>query len=225
MKLCSKCKIEKNIEDFCPNKTYCKECNRAICKEYKKNNREKIQEYNKNYKEKNKAAIKDKNKIYYETNRKKIQEKSTKYLRERKIKDINFKITTILRSRLKKVVKNKTTNTMNLLGCSLNFFIDWLKFQFDKIMTLDNHGSYWHLDHIIPCSKFNLLDNKEQLKCFHWTNIRPLEKYENMTRKDNLTENDIIKTKIIRKKFLKQYTDKHNEHEYTILIYNKFKYL
>mgnify|MGYP007037379775 CR=1 FL=1 len=30
------------------------------------------------------------------------------------------------------------------------------------------------IDHIKLCSSFNLLDNSEQEKCFHYTNLQPL---------------------------------------------------
>ena len=43
-------------------------------------------------------------------------------------------------------------------------------------MTWDNHGEIWEIDHIIPCSKFNLTEEKQQKECFHYTNLQPLFK-------------------------------------------------
>lgn len=43
-------------------------------------------------------------------------------------------------------------------------------------MSWDNRGKYWHIDHIKPCSSFNLEKQEEIFRCFNWTNLRPLEK-------------------------------------------------
>jgi len=37
-----------------------------------------------------------------------------------------------------------------------------------------------HIDHIIPCKSFDLSDPKQQVKCFHYTNLQPLWSYENL---------------------------------------------
>ena len=50
-------------------------------------------------------------------------------------------------------------------------------------MTWENYGlETWHLDHIKPVSKFNLLDVDEQKKCFHYTNLQPLWAKDNIKK-------------------------------------------
>ena len=58
-------------------------------------------------------------------------------------------------------------------------------------MTFDNHGSYWDIDHIIPCSTFDLTKKEDILKCFHWSNMAPLEHIKNLS-KNNKIFNDMI---------------------------------
>ena len=67
-------------------------------------------------------------------------------------------------------------------------------------MNWNNYGSYWHADHVKPFSLFNVEDENDKRLMNHWTNLSPLEKYENM-KKGN-TYNDEIElnhtTKILR---------------------------
>ena len=52
-------------------------------------------------------------------------------------------------------------------------------------MTWDNQDQ-WDIDHIRPCSTFDLVSNEEQLKvCFNWRNLRPLWKRLNEQKGDD----------------------------------------
>ena len=42
------------------------------------------------------------------------------------------------------------------------------------------------IDHIKPCSSFNLLDESEQLKCFNYKNLQPLWAHENLSKGDKI---------------------------------------
>lgn len=52
-------------------------------------------------------------------------------------------------------------------------------------MTWENHGK-WHMDHIKPCSSFDLTDPEEQKLCNHYSNLQPLWDYENLQKRDKL---------------------------------------
>lgn len=54
--------------------------------------------------------------------------------------------------------------------------------QFTPEMNWDNYGSYWHVDHIRPCASFDLSRRKEQHRCFHFSNLQPLEGRENVRK-------------------------------------------
>ena len=48
-------------------------------------------------------------------------------------------------------------------------------------MSWDNYGK-WHIDHVRPCSSFDLTDAKQQEECFHYTNLQPLWAAENLQK-------------------------------------------
>ena len=107
---------------------------------------------------------------YRLAHRKEIQATNNNYVNKRKLTDPEFKLLLTLRSRLKSALsaKNaaKSTNTFDLTGCSTSFLMNYLEEKFKDGMSWSNHGE-WHIDHIIPCSSFNLLDEKEQEKLSH----------------------------------------------------------
>ena len=47
-------------------------------------------------------------------------------------------------------------------------------------------GSYWHVDHILPISKFDLKNQNEIQICYHWSNLQPLETFENISKSNNI---------------------------------------
>jgi len=67
------------------------------------------------------------------------------------------------------------------------FLKKWIEWQFNSNMTWENYGSYWHIDHVIPCSQYEL--NKD---VFKWNNLRPLEKFKNLSKNNKIIQNDIL---------------------------------
>lgn len=138
------------------------------------NNEEQTKEYNKQYRLKNKDKLKEKRKLWKLKNKEKIN----KYFRNY-TPSTNSKIASLLRHRIRSATKvanvKKFTSTNILLGCSMEFFKQYIESKFTTGMTWENRGVYgWHLDHIIPCSSFDLSDLEQQKQCFHYTNIQPL---------------------------------------------------
>jgi hypothetical protein len=55
-------------------------------------------------------------------------------------------------------------------------------------MSRDNYGYRgWHVDHIVPCSAFDLTNIEEQKKCFHYTNLQPLWAKDNLSKGNKFT--------------------------------------
>ena len=80
----------------------------------------------------------------------------------------------------------KVSGMQDLLGCSKKEFIKHIESQFTDSMSWDNYGTYWHIDHIMPCFTFNLLEEDQIRKCWHYTNLRPLSAKENLARSQRL---------------------------------------
>ena len=84
------------------------------------------------------------------------------------------------------VLKRRNTtrlgSTLTLLGVnSVETVIKHIEKQFKNGMTWNNHGE-WHLDHIKPCASFDLTCPVQQLACFNYKNLQPLEAFENMSK-------------------------------------------
>ena len=139
--------------------------------------------YNKEHPEKRKVIRAKYWKKYYIENKYTLNEKNRIYKLNKRHSDINFKILHTLRGRLHNVLKGtlKRTSTIRLLGCTIEFFKKHLESKFSEGMNWNNHG-LWHIDHIIPCCKFDLTRESEQKKCFHYTNLQPLWAQDNLTK-------------------------------------------
>lgn len=77
----------------------------------------------------------------------------------------------------------KSAQFNDLVGCSNAHLITHIEKQFSSGMTWGNYGFRgWHIDHKIPCSKFNLTDPLHQRACFHYTNLQPLWAADNFKK-------------------------------------------
>lgn len=110
-----------------------------------------------------------------------------KYAAKMKL-DVNYRVKLALRSRLHSILKTKAINkivknSFDLIGCTSNYLKLYLEQQFKPGMTWENYGvNGWHIDHIIPLSKFNLTTLEEQKKACHYTNLQPLWAFENLSK-------------------------------------------
>jgi hypothetical protein len=115
-------------------------------------------------------------------NKKRKQEKANIRDKERRIFDYNFRIRKNLRCRIRSALKlnRKVDSTFKLVGCNLEQLKQYLESKFLPGMTWSNYGKNgWEVDHIYPCSKFDLTKEEEQRKCFHYTNLQPLWALDN----------------------------------------------
>lgn len=187
-KWCGKCKKFNHLDNYGKSKQSwdglrgtCKEC---LKKENLKN-KEKMHQYNKEYWEKTKTQQQTKNKIWRENNKEyrlkngkeydkklwqkrkndeKYKEKYREYkklwCREQRKYNPQYKIQYNISRRTRELLNNNNASLKTLqLQCHLEK-------QFLDGMTWNNYGRMWHIDHIIPCSSFNLKRNIEKWRVF-----------------------------------------------------------
>jgi len=184
-----------------------KEKERETTRKYRENNKEKIRERLRIWRENNKEKIRENRRNYYLNNREKElalqriwNSKNSKRKKERKEKiymrnryhiDPDFKLRMSLRSRfwyeLRKHLATKEESSLVYVGCSIKQLKEYLENKFEEGMTWDNWSiNGWHVDHIVPCSSFDLTKEKEQKKCFHYTNLQPLWAKDNRAKHNKL---------------------------------------
>ncbi len=152
---------------------------RKTARDYAKRNPEKVHSLNKAWKSKNKERLRNYMRSYCRT------EKFKSYCNNRYANDPEFRIKTVLRSRLYVALKGKckSASTIQLLGCSIQKLQQHIEKQFLTGMSWENYGE-WHIDHRFPCASFDLMDPKQQRACFHWSNLQPMWATENRKKKD-----------------------------------------
>lgn len=194
MKRCTKCQQEKPLSEFYKRKdskdgyrSHCKSCMGIYEKERYPSIKKDKQKQRQKYYEDNREKILQSNKDWLDSNKEKRRDYIRSYMKQRYAQDINFKIKHNLRRRIQKAVKQKNSNTMNLLGCDLEKFKAHIASKFQDGMTWENYGK-WHIDHIKPCASFDLSDPKQQRECFHYTNLQPLWARDNLIKSNNQSQ-------------------------------------
>jgi hypothetical protein len=153
-------------------------------KGYYYNNLDKIKEYNKKYQIENKDRISEIKRKYNLINKIKIRKDKRKWKLKNWKENEGFRLKENLRHRIYLALKGtvKSKKTMDLIGISINDLWSHLEKSFKPGMTKNNYGKIWHIDHKIPCAVFDLTKPKEQVKCFHFTNLQALFVKENLSK-------------------------------------------
>lgn len=193
---CVECK--KNID----NKTYQKNKEKILKnkKKYYNKNFNNIKKRNKDYYQKNKEHIIEQNKKYYHSNKKHLNTINWKRRKVKLLKDPIFRLNCNMSNAIAKALKLKNSTKENKSYLKLvNFTIMELKkhleSQFENGMTWENYGQ-WHVDHIIPKSRFKYTSAKDETFkiCWSLNNFQPLWKKDNLS-KNNKTMEEYLKTK------------------------------
>jgi len=197
-KNCTNCKkkLEKNETNFrykskkkgiLTFRPICRPCERILTSDYTKSpaGKEMKKKAGKKYKSSPKGKAADKR--YYDKNQPILMKKTVARRAIKRKTDPHTKIRDNLSLRMRLALKEqnltKRNTTADLVGCSIPFLKKYLEKKFKKGMTWKNQGRFgWHIDHIVPCSKFDLSDPDQQKECFNYKNLQPLWAKENILK-------------------------------------------
>lgn len=189
MKKCSKCKELKPLDSFNKDsqkidkkQSHCRLCNSHKCNSWRHDNPDKFKLSVDNWKDNNKGYWVEWNQLNPHYN--------TLWFRKEIKTNPTFKLSSNIRSLIGMSFKNVLNNTYKkgkkteeILGCTLEEFINYLQSLFIEGMTLENHGE-WEMDHIIPISSAKT--EEEIYKLNHYTNFQPLWKEDNRKKSNKM---------------------------------------
>jgi hypothetical protein len=110
--------------------------------------------------------------------------------RERMDNDMNFKLQTLIRTRVRRFIKGTALfgHSVELLGCSLDEARAHIESQFQEGMTWNNWSHKgWVLDHIRPVASFDLTKEEDLRACWNYKNLQPLW-YSDNCKKSSIWE-------------------------------------
>ena len=215
MKKCRKCGINKEFDGFYKHSqtqdgrlNICIQCisvsnyNRRLAspevvrnsqRKWRSENKDRRTETEHEWRNNNAERVKFLSATYYRNNREKCIAAASKNNLKRRRACIKFRLSNILRSRLNKAIKGgyKAGSAVTDLGCSIPELKLYLESKFQEGMTWDNYGhKTWHIDHILPLSKFDLSNREELLRACNYTNLQPLWAKDNLVKSNKYTPND-----------------------------------
>ena len=169
-----------------------KERKREADKEYYDSNREAISNYHKKYNKENKKDIREKKRKYYLENRERILERQKTYNSNRAREDVNVRLKKNINRAISQSLKENSSfkdlkKIEELIGYPLAVLKDALENKFEDWMTWENFEIAWQIDHIIPQSLYNFLDESEIKKCWNYRNLRPVDSTTSLQKSQALS--------------------------------------
>lgn len=153
--------------------------------------KEYLKEYRKKYNETHKEQIKEKKKKYKQEHKDKTREQSKRHyynvLKNNELLLFKKRIRGLIRTSLDRKGQIKNSYTEEILGCNIDFFINYLIKTYE-----DNYNDEWkdeylsevHIDHIKPLKYAQNED--EVIKYCHYTNLQLLKKKDNLEKGSNI---------------------------------------
>jgi hypothetical protein len=208
-KRCCRCKNWKQLDYFSKNPrawdnllARCKDCDCERVKNSlkKPKNKKRRQLYDSEYN--SSKAGRNRWKRYRESKngKEKRRQYKRKWRNENKHK-LEWKLRQYMSSRAWEIYfkskKTKNISTIEMFGCGLLKLRCHMESRFEEYMTPENHGKKgWHIDHVVPCTAWDLNSPVEQRVCFWYKNLQPMWASDNIKKSDKYKEE--VKQKLIK---------------------------
>jgi len=193
-KKCGICKVWKKTDRFSNNKKTltglnlkCKKCSSIKFKEWRST---KDDEYRKSQliRQSINAVVRRESESEEDKKARRVK-RNKRYNEKRKI-DSKFRLNKIMGGSMWYSLRGnkKGTHWERLVDYTIDDLIEHLESKFTDEMSWENAGPYWHIDHIIPISKFNFEkpEDFDFKRCWALENLQPLEAIENLKKNNKL---------------------------------------
>lgn len=216
--ICFRCREEKSVEEYYDKGTVCIECIVKRSAEWADKNPEKSQaakdkwiEENREHKNattraqyhKNHPKERARSRTYYENNHDKCIISSRECAKRRRKSDPQYRALMTCKRRMWILFKSagvkKTLRSAELLGIDRAGLFKHLESIFLPGMTWNNRGrdkGCWHIDHRIPCARFDMTDPEQAKACWHYTNLQPMWAEDNWRKGDKIIVDGVRKEQI-----------------------------
>ena len=124
---------------------------------------------------------------YRANNPEKVKDIRNKYENKRRKSDPSFLLYKSMSNSLRAALKrsSKFARTWEVIGCTKEFFMNWIQSQFKRGMNWNNYGTKWHIDHKVGKEFFDHRIPEQVRVCWNWRNLRPLWAKQNIRNKHN----------------------------------------
>lgn len=164
---------------------------KAYQKAYREKHKEGIKAYKANYRLKYSSKVASGIRNWKIKNKERVRENERQYRKLRRQSGVKFPYETKVENRLRSILRNriwdalkgrrKPGSAVRDLGCTVSELKSHLESKFVDGMSWDSYGE-WHVDHIVPLSKFDLSDEKQFKMAVHFTNLQPLWASDNLKK-------------------------------------------
>lgn len=116
-------------------------------------------------------------------------QRASEWQRKQYATDQNYKMRCAIRSATSRIKSRLAVDVRSeqILGGTIEIVCAHLESKFEQGMSWDNHGK-WHIDHIMPLSKFDLTDPMQARIAGNYKNLRPLWGYLNLKKGGRWTD-------------------------------------